>query len=729
METTHSFSDSLEEVRARLVWRLSFGLIGFGILAIWYVLVRRDLLFSSVLIPFALVVFSRAVQVMLNRAPVIARHIFVWGITAHLLVALITFNDPLLAYFSVPCVFVSAMLMRNAGLANAVLFVVVMAALNLAGVREYPLFDVTVVLTLAAGASWLSAYTLFTVVHWYSTMQLRSQELLDTTREHRAELSQALRSLQSAYENQRHIQLELVWACKHAEDARRLKEQFVANISHELWTPLNLILGFSEMMYLSPDVYGDVDWTPRLRQDIHQIYRNSQHLLALIGDILDLSRFEMTGFTITPERTVLTPFLKDTVQIAEHSIQRGALHFEFNVPDDLPVVEIDCTRIRQVILNLLNNACRFTEAGVIELSARQDGSEAIISIRDTGTGISSDKLPYIFDEFYQANPSLKRSRTGAGLGLAISKRFVEAHHGRIWVESEEGVGSCFSFALPTTEQLVGARARPVEGRVSTASDGARRTALVVGAESAALSLLERALQDCEVIPVRDVRLLPEMVLTHHPKMIVHNVNSDEPTATHTFADLGVPVVECSLPGDTDAGMAKELDVRAYLTKPVNAQTLLEAIGRVGVVRDILIALSDRGLALLVERMLESVDQGYVVRRVYDYEQVLAAVTSRVPELVLLDGMTPETEGLRLLTELRAQPEFRDVPVIVLTSAPAPHRTQGENRFAVYQRGGLYAGEVLNFLSAVFSKLSPRYYYGALENFDSPLPPEPLAESQ
>ena len=134
-------------------------------------------------------------------------------------------------------------------------------------------------------------------------MQVRSQQLLEATRDHRAELSQALKSLRSAYETQQHIQLELVWARKHAEDARRLKEQFAANISHELWTPLNLILGFSEMMYLSPHVYGDVAWTPGLRRDIHQIYRNSQHLLGLIGDILDLSRFEMTGFNISTEPT------------------------------------------------------------------------------------------------------------------------------------------------------------------------------------------------------------------------------------------------------------------------------------------------------------------------------------------------------------------------------------------------------------------------------------------
>src|SRR5260221_13570901 len=119
-------------------------------------------------------------------------------------------------------------------------------------------------LALAAISSWLSAYTLFTAVHWYRTMQIRAMQLLEETRDHRAELSQTLKTLEIAYETQKHIQLELIWARKQADDTRRLKEQFAANISHELRTPLNLILGFSEIMYLSPEVYGDVTWTRSL---------------------------------------------------------------------------------------------------------------------------------------------------------------------------------------------------------------------------------------------------------------------------------------------------------------------------------------------------------------------------------------------------------------------------------------------------------------------------------
>lgn len=709
----YDFGDILEDIRSRLVWRLSILLTGFGIVATWYVLVRRDLPFAAAGIPLCFVVFSRIVQIILNKNPALSRYIFVWGMAAHLTAVLLVFNDPLLPYVAVPTIFISAMLIRNGGLLSTMFFVAAAALLNLAGIRSYPLFELTVVLTLAASASWVSAYTLYSVVHWYSTARLHSQQLLETTRNHRAELTQALKSLQLAYETQKHIQLELVWARKHAEDAQRLKEQFAANISHELWTPLNLILGFSEVMYLSPEVYGDMTWAPGLRRDIYQIYRNSQHLLGLIGDILDLSRFEMTGFNIAPEPTSLVPFLKDTLEIVANSIQGRALRCELSIQDDLPIIEIDCTRIRQVILNLLNNACRFAEAGVIELAAQWTEQEVVISVRDTGPGIPADKLPHLFDEFYQANPSLTRTRGGAGLGLAISKRFVEAHGGRIWAESEEGVGTCLSFSLPVIERLHEVQ-HPHSGDPPTSPSASHQCVLVLGADSGIIPPLERCLKHCEVIQVSDSRDLLDMILIYHPKMIIYNRRPGQPpSASQTLVDTGVPIIECMLP--TNADTPQEFSVHAYLTQPINSQTLFDEIDRIGGAHNVLIAFADRSFALLIERMLEAGDTGFEIHRVYDYEDGRVALQVHCPDLVMLDTIAPQTDGRRFLEYMRTHPDFESLPVMVLTKNVLSKATSGQNRFIIYQREGLYPSEILKFLGSVYTDLSPRYYRAVAAN--------------
>lgn len=705
-----SFSDSLEEIRSRLIWRLSFVLIGFGVAATWYVLVQRDLPFADAAIPFLFVVFVRAVQVTLKDNPVLARYLFVWGMAVHLIAALLVFTDSWLPYIAVPIVFVSAMLISYGSVITAALFIAVASLLYLTDTRAYGLFGLTIVLALTAGIGWLSAYTLFTVVHWYSAMQERSQRLLKETRDHRAELSQSLRSLQTAYETQRHIQLELMWARRHADDARRLKEQFAANISHELWTPLNLILGFSEVMYLSPDVYGDVTWTPELRRDIHQIYQNSQHLLGLLGDILDLSRFEMTGFNVAPEPTALTPFLKETLEIIESTVRGREIRLELSAQEDLPTIEIDRTRIRQVILNLLNNAFRHSEAGVIELGARQEGREVVISVRDTGSGIPADRLLYLFDEFYQINPPLKRNHGGAGLGLAISKRFVEAHHGRIWVESEEGVGSCFSFALPISDVWFVVQASRSGGGSAALADASRRCLLVLDADSTVIPLLQYALKDCAVIPVTDNRDLPDAILSHHPKLILRNVPPGKQSSMASeLTDMGMPVVECTLP--SYSGIAKELGVHACLTKPISPQTLLDEVARVGGVRSILIACSDRGFALLVERLLQTSETAFDVRRVYDYDEGAIALNAQPPDLVFLDTAVADIDGLRLLEYMRTHRDFKNVPVIVLTTNIRLGERHEGSRFVVHQRDGLYPIEILKCLNAVFDSVIPRYFSG------------------
>jgi len=620
---------------------------------------------------------------------------------------MLLFPNPWLPWLGIPCVFIGATLINHGGLYVAVGITGAAFALNLSSGRQYPLVELGSVLTLAALSSWLSAYTLFTAVHWYGAMQARSELLLDETRNHRAELSQALKSLEMAYETQKHTQLELIWARNQAEDGRCLKEQFAANISHELRTPLNLILGFSDIMYRSPEVYGDVEWSPRLRRDIHQIYRSSQHLLDLIDDILDLSRFEMATFSLVLEVIDLHALLQETIEIARDLTRGRPVELQFEVAGELPLIEVDRTRIRQVVLNILSNACAFTEAGSVTLTARVVNREVVISITDTGAGIPTDKLPHLFDEFYQVDPSLRRSHAGAGLGLAITKHFVEAHGGRIWVESSAGKGTRFTFALPLTQHIHVEYPTGVKTQQSPAEDY-QPCVLVIEKDPTIISMMRRYIRDCDLIQVKDTGTIAELAAKVHPRAIIRNIRRDHSAGDPLPEDFAcaIPVIECSLP--SPAWVAEDLAIAGYLTKPLSAQRLLDEIERFGQVQNVLVIDDDRGFVLLVERILQSGKRTLKVRRAYDAAQGLEAMTESPPDLVLLDMVMPGVDGLGLLLQIQSDPLLCRIPVILLGAESTIGKPSAQNPVIIYHRDGLYPIEVFGCLNAVIKNLKPRY---------------------
>jgi signal transduction histidine kinase/CheY-like chemotaxis protein len=713
MTFPYDFGDSLEELRNRLTWRLGFVLMGFGSLAAWYLLLQRDSPLAASGFACLIVGLGRLVQILINRDSAAAKYVLVGGTIAHILVAMLLFPAWWIPYLGMLCVFVGAMLIKHGGWFTALAIFGLALALNLMGARSYPLIELATILALAATTSWLSAYTLFTAVHWYSAMQSRSEELLNLARDHRAQLTQTLKSLETAYETQRHIQLELVWARKRADDARRLKEQFAANISHELRTPLNLILGFSEIMYLSPDVYGDITWPLTLRRDIHQIYRSSQHLLAMIDDILDLSRFEMTGFGLTLETVSLEPLLTDTIEIARDLVRGRPIELKLLPADDLPTLEIDCTRIRQVILNLLNNACRYTESGVVELWAQKTDHEVQVTVSDTGPGISPDKLPYLFDEYYQVNHSLKRGHHGVGLGLAICKRFVEAHGGRIWVESHEGTGSHFTFTLPISERYLYNQPAAKPGSNEAAPEMSRRCVLVMEKDPIIISMLQRRLKDCDVVQVRDAASLQEKIVTCHPQAVICNIRSqNHQVIFQQIAELTIPVIECYLP--SLAWIEEYPAVLGFMTKPVMAQTVLDEIERIAPIQNILVIDDDRGFTLLIERILQARGMPVSVRRVYDGVQGLEAMRAHRPDLVFLDVKLWGLDGLGVLKQMRDDSSLADIPVVIITANNDTSESPPGGEFVVHHRDGLYPFEVINCLNAVIHNLKPRSYIPAKE---------------
>jgi signal transduction histidine kinase len=219
-------------------------------------------------------------------------------------------------------------------------------------------------------------------------------------------------------------------------DASRHKSQFLANMSHELRTPLNAILGYTELMI--DNVYGD---TPeKMRNVLERVERNGRHLLGLINDVLDLSKIEAGQLNLSLADYSIKSVVNDVFAAVESLATEKKLAIRVEVPPDLPGGHGDEHRLMQVLLNMVGNAIKFTDAGEVAIKASASDGSFTVAVRDTGPGISSADQDRIFDEFQQAEDSHTKKRGGTGLGLAIAKRIIELHGGRIWVEFEAGRG-------------------------------------------------------------------------------------------------------------------------------------------------------------------------------------------------------------------------------------------------------------------------------------------------
>jgi signal transduction histidine kinase/CheY-like chemotaxis protein len=706
---------NLRELRSQLASRVAaLPIIGAAWLAVW-LSARRQAIGPEAFAPFvALLALGGGVWLLLRVHPNLAHHLLVWGLTLLLLAFMWAWPAPWLPFIGLSLVFIGGMVVTGGALITAVL--VGVAAVWLAGHagRAYPLNELLIALALAAILAWLVVRTLYTALEWAWTMQRRADQLLELARDRQGELAQTLKVLDNANIILRRTERELIAARRQAEEARVLKEQFAANVSHEFRTPLNLILGFSEVMSLSPEVYGHLDWPPTLRQDINQVYRSARHLRDMIDDVLDLSRLEIAGFALDKQATAMSAMLQETVEIAENLFHGRPIRLETAIPANLPALDIDRIRIRQVLLNLLTNAARFTEQGVVRVAAKLDETMLTVSVSDTGPGISPDKLPYVFDEFYQVDLSMSRKHGGAGLGLAISQRFVEAHEGRIWVESTAGEGSTFSFALPLPGRQIMSAFLPTDHDWEPVAVEMRPPVLVVDPDPTVAAMIERHMGRYRVIQVADPARLNQEVLTHHPHVVIYNVAPGEHADRASALPASVPLIECSLP--SQAWVASDLNVAACLNKPITQERLLAEVGKLGTdIHRVLVVDDDRGFCLLVERMLQSSGGGFAVSRAYGGEEGLAQMRAAPPDLLLLDLIMPDTDGFQVLRAARAELPLAAIPIILLTATSLAEDvlTQRRGHLVVQRPEGLRPAEAMRCLEAIAAVLEPRYDERAL----------------
>jgi len=240
----------------------------------------------------------------------------------------------------------------------------------------------------------------------------------------------------------------LIEARDKAEEVSRTKSAFLANMSHELRTPLNAIIGYSEMVQEELEDAGQREMV----SDMVKIHSAGKHLLGLINDILDLSKIEAGKMAIHVEPFDLATLVRDVASTVQPLVEKNANTLVVDAPDELGEMRSDVTRVRQVLLNLLSNASKFTSKGEVGFAARREGdgdqASVVFTVRDSGIGMTAEQMAKIFQPFTQADSSTTRKYGGTGLGLTISRRFCQMMGGDIRVESEHGKGSTFTVTLP-----------------------------------------------------------------------------------------------------------------------------------------------------------------------------------------------------------------------------------------------------------------------------------------
>ena len=460
---------------------------------------------------------------------------------------------------------------------------------------------------------------------------------------------------------------------KDLREVDQLKSQFLANMSHELRTPLNSIIGFSRVILKGID--GPV--SDMQQQDLTAIYNSGQHLLGLINDILDLARIEAGKMELNFEEVHLADMTTSVMSTAKGLVKEKPIQLVQRIPQNMPTVRGDTMRVRQVLLNLISNASKFTDRGsiAVETSVQRGPTgkmEALINVIDTGPGISIEDQKKLFQAFSQVDGSATRKSGGSGLGLSICANLVQLHGGRIGVHSVVGGGSTFWFTLPLYSQ-------PQDD-----IPGGMKVVLAIDDDPQVIGLYERYLnpQGYYVMPLTDPSKAKEHVLRLKPYAITLDLMMPNKDGWSVLTDLksdpvtrDFPVIICSIMEQADKGFS--LGAADYLVKPILEEDLVSALNRLnkaGTIHEVLVIDDDTNDLRLIEKILSQHGQ---------YKPILAeggrkgwdAINRKTPHAIILDLFMPEMDGFTILERLRENSILRDIPVLVVSGGGLTNEQQ------------------------------------------------------
>jgi PAS domain S-box-containing protein len=458
---------------------------------------------------------------------------------------------------------------------------------------------------------------------------------------------------------------------RQIQEANRLKSQFLANMSHELRTPLNAVIGFADLLhsgYIKPD-------SPKHQEFLGHIGTSGRHLLQLINDVLDLSKVESGKFEFFPEHVDLRALLKEIQDVLHTAVSRKNIQISIDIDADLTDLTLDPARLKQVLYNYLSNAIKFTAAGGrVVVRASGEGREHFrIEVEDTGSGISAADLPRLFTEFQQLDAGYNKQHQGTGLGLALTRRLVQAQGGQVGARSTIGEGSVFSVVL---KRAVGGDARSADAialnvvareaeRVLVIEDHLRDQTLLVEALTQAGFDVDAAAD--APLALRRARETAYAALTlnlslpsQHGLELLDNIRS-------RGASRASPVIGVTMPADPE--QSATFAVADVLCKPLRSEEISSALARFrlpGERRANVMVIDDEPMSLdLMRATLTSIGIDAVCFQ--DGRVALQEIDQHRPDAIVLDLMMPGFDGFQVLDALQRLPAWRDVPVFIWTS--------------------------------------------------------------
>jgi len=468
----------------------------------------------------------------------------------------------------------------------------------------------------------------------------------------------------------RKLAADLAAANEGIQQADRMKSQFLANMSHELRTPMNSIIGFSEI--LIERLEGKID--PKQITFLQHIHGSGQHLLNIINDILDLSKIEAGKMEIYAESFEVRPVIESVCSVMRGMTRDRVPQFLVDVSPNLPPLEADLAKFKQVLFNLLSNAVKFSPADrpVSITAMNAPAGKLSISVSDQGIGIDPQHHEVIFEEFRQVDASVRRTFGGTGLGLALVKRFIELQGGSVRVESAPGRGSTFTFTLPLQSQaaVVSREALPAAlperaESVLVIEDDAHAYDLIASALNSAGYLAVRARHGEEAIQMarqsRPLAVTLDLVLPGIDGWeVLKRLRTDDATRD-------VPVVIISIVDNRDLGLALGAD--DYFVKPVDRTRLLERVGELTSARGskprVLMIDDDAAVHAVIGDELTRL--GYTVESAFSGDDGVEAANGSSPDVIILDLMMPGMSGFDVAGALKDNPATANIPILVLTS--------------------------------------------------------------